>query len=316
MPLFVIYDDITAVYADALVNAANESLEPGGGVCGAIFKGAGSLLLKDCKAVGHCDTGSAIITFAYKLKAKYVIHAVGPVWQGGGQGEAELLYSAYKESMHLASTHDCNSVLFPLISSGIYGYPKNEAFHVAVRAIGDHLLADREINAFVSNFGREPLGLTPQERQKIAAYLETGYNIPVAAQSSGKELLEFREYVLGRLREESLTQEDAARRANLRQADYDQLLSWGGEGEPPQKGKLLSLMVSLKTGIQDAGRFISAFGGVFDPQSVKDKIALYFLENGITDAFHLNEAVHAFTCEFLVGADPSLLEDARRKRKL
>ena len=316
MPLFIIYDDITTVYADGLVNAANEELEPGGGVCGAIFKGAGPLLLKDCREVGRCPTGAAIITFAYKLKAKYVIHAVGPVWKGGSAGEEELLRSCYKEAMALASTHDCNSVLFPLISSGIYGYPKNEAFHIAVSAIGACLLTDREINVFVSNFGKESLGLTPPERQKINAYLETGYSIPLAPEPAGKELPEFREFVLRRLREDGLNSEDAAKRANLRQADYDAVLAYTGEGEAPAKEKVLSLMVSLKTEINSSGKYLRAYGYTFDPQSIKDKAVLYFLENGLTDVFYLNEAIHAFTQQFLIETDPDLLADTRKRRKL
>jgi O-acetyl-ADP-ribose deacetylase (regulator of RNase III) len=316
MPLYVIYDDITTIYADALVNAANENLTPGGGVCGAIFKGAGSLLKKDCEAVGHCPTGSAIITFAYKLKAKYVIHAVGPIWRGGSQGEPEKLYSCYKEAMMLASTHDCMTVAFPLISSGIYGYPKDEAFHIAVKAIGDYLIQDREMSVFLSNFGRQNMGLSIPERQKVNAYIETGYNIPLAAELQGRELMEFKDWALQRLRDEKLTQEDAAKRANLREGDYSLITSWNlGDAPAPPKEMILQLLTALKADIKDAAKHLSAFGLHFDPQSVKDKIVLYFLENGLTDVFYLNEAVHAFTHEFLVAPDPGMLEDKRKRRR-
>jgi O-acetyl-ADP-ribose deacetylase (regulator of RNase III) len=315
MPLYIIYDDITQLTVDGVVNAANENLTPGGGVCGAIFKAAGSILQKDCQQVGHCDTGSAIITFGYKLKASYVIHAVGPMWQGGSAGEEEKLYSCYKESMVLISTHDCDTAAFPLISSGIYGYPKNEAFHVAVKAIGEYLLTDREILVFLSNFGQENLGLSVSERQKINTYLETGYSIPLASDTDGKDRAAFKDFVLSRLKEEGLSEADGAKRANLLERDLTEILSYNGEETVPAKEKLLSLLVALKAEIAATAKYLSAFGYVFDPQSVKDKIVLYFLENGITDVFYLNEAVHAFTHQFLVDTDPALIESKKSKRK-
>jgi O-acetyl-ADP-ribose deacetylase (regulator of RNase III) len=314
MPLFIIYDDITQLRMDAVVNAANENLTPGGGICGAIFQGAGKLLLKDCQEVGHCPTGSAIITFGYKLKARYVIHAVGPVWQGGGAEEKEKLSSAYKTAMMLASTHDCESVAFPLISSGIYGYPKNEAFHVAVSSIGEYLQGDREINVFLSNFSCENLGLNVSERQKINNYLDTGYNIPVAPVSDAQDILEFKDYVLKCLREGDTPLDLAAKRANLRESDFNAILSYSGEDPVPAKEKLLSLLVSLKSDILICAKYLGAFGYAFDPQSVKDKIVLYFLENGLSDIFLLNEAIHAFTHEFLINTDPELLVDKGPRR--
>ena len=125
---------------DAVVNAANEGLRAGGGVCGAIFRSAGhDRLQAACDRIGHCDTGSAVITPGFMLKAKYVIHAVGPVWQGGGHGEPELLYSAYFRSLELAAGSGCRSIGFPLISAGIYGYPVKEAWSRALKACGDFL---------------------------------------------------------------------------------------------------------------------------------------------------------------------------------
>ncbi|MDR2338854.1 MAG: macro domain-containing protein [Deltaproteobacteria bacterium] len=319
MPIFIIYDDITQLPVDAVVNAANENLTPGGGICGAIFKGAGRLLEKDCAAVGHCPTGSAIITFGYKLKAKYVIHAVGPIWQDGTKGERDKLWSCYQEAMYLASTHDCESVAFPLISSGIYGYPKNEAFHVALASLGEYLQKDRAMNVFVSNFSQENLGLTPSERQTINAYVETGYNVPVSPGTDPKDrdLGPFKEFVLKRLAEEKLSQADAAKRANLLDKDLDGLLSYsGGESEPvPAKEKLLSLLTSLKADSISACRHLDAFGYKFDPQETKDKVVLYFLENGLSDVFFLNEAIHALTHRFLIDTDPELLVDKNPRRR-
>jgi O-acetyl-ADP-ribose deacetylase (regulator of RNase III) len=127
--------DITRLDTDAIVNAANESLAPGGGVCGAIHRAAGPELARACAAIGHCPTGEARITPGFRLPSGYVIHAVGPVWRGGGEGEAELLASAYRSALRLAEEHGLRSIAFPAISTGIYGYPLDQATDVAVRAV-------------------------------------------------------------------------------------------------------------------------------------------------------------------------------------
>ena len=132
--------DITELDVDAIVNAANSRLQEGGGVCGAIFRKAGSGdLTQACRKIGRCKTGHAVITPGFNLKAKYVIHAVGPIWQGGDENERELLYSAYEQSLILAKENDCHSIAFPVISSGIYGYPKSKAWQVAIEACGDFI---------------------------------------------------------------------------------------------------------------------------------------------------------------------------------
>ncbi|MBQ6004273.1 MAG: macro domain-containing protein [Lachnospiraceae bacterium] len=124
---------ITSLGTDAIVNAANKWLQEGGGVCGIIFKVAGSKELQiACDRYGYCDTGDAVITPAFNLRAKYIIHAVGPVWQGGDHGEEELLKSAYRRSLELAVENGCTSIGFPLISAGIFMYPLEEAWKVAL----------------------------------------------------------------------------------------------------------------------------------------------------------------------------------------
>ena len=127
---------ITEMDVDCIVNAANSQLRHGGGVCGAIFAAAGARELQAaCDALGHCPTGEAVITPGFKLKAKYIVHAVGPVWQGGNHNEEKLLYSCYQNAMKVACAKGCRSIAFPLISSGIYGYPVKEAWRVAIKAI-------------------------------------------------------------------------------------------------------------------------------------------------------------------------------------
>lgn len=132
--LELVEGDITRLPVDAIVNAANARLTPGGGVCGAIHRAAGPRLAEACAAIGHCPTGEARITPGFDLSAKYVIHAVGPVWHGGTRGERDLLAGCYRYSVDLARHYKCRSIAFPAISTGIFGYPPEAAARVAVAA--------------------------------------------------------------------------------------------------------------------------------------------------------------------------------------
>jgi len=336
MPLEIVRNDITKMAVDAIVNAANETLLGGGGVDGCIHRAAGSELLAECWTLGGCKTGDAKITKAYRLPCKYVIHTVGPVWNGGQYGEKEKLISCYRTSLALAKAHKCETVAFPLISSGIYGYPKDQALRVAVDTISEFLM-ENDMMVYIVIFDRAAYQISGKLFADIAEYIDDHY-VDEHTDSRRERLRR-----LNRLEKSSMVCEDAVMAAPMtmstapgslddmldeldagfsetllklidrtgkkdseiyKKANVDRKLFSEIRNNPdykPSKTTAIAFAIALELDLEETKDFIARAGFALSHSSKFDVIIEYFIKQKNYDIFEINEALFAFD-QSLLGA--------------
>ena len=329
MPLELVRNDITTMRVDAIVNAANESLLGGGGVDGAIHRAAGPELLAECRTLGGCKTGQAKLTKGYRLPAKFVIHTVGPVWRGGGHGERELLASAYRSSLELALASGCETVAFPLISSGVYGYPKDQALRVAVDTIGAFLLS-HDMTVYLVIFDRAAYTIGGKLFADIAAYIDDRYVdahtdryetqrrrmalasssmeadalAPAAAPAGLDEALSkldesFSQMLLRKIDERGLTDAQCYKKANIDRKLFSKIRS--DIHYKPSKPTAMAFAVALELPLAEAREMLEKAGFAFSHASKFDIIVEYFIAHQNYNILEINEALFAFDQSLLGG---------------
>lgn len=334
MPLQIVRNDITKMKVDAIVNAANSSLLGGGGVDGCIHRAAGPGLLLECKTLGGCETGSAKITKGYRLPCKYVIHAVGPRWRDGKHGEREMLVSCYRTSLALAKEHDCETVAFPLISSGIYGYPKDQALKDAIDTISGFLL-ENDMTVYIVIFDRKAYQIGEKLFSDIAAYIDDnyvdahtdsrterlrrmqmlseepeaeGYAASLAPMAeSAKSLSDalsqidesFSEMLLRKIDEKGMTDAQCYKKANIDRKLFSKIRS--DKLYKPSKPTAIAFAIALELPLDETKEMLMKAGFALSHSNKFDIIIEYFIEHGNYNVFEINEALFAFD-QSLLGA--------------
>ena len=332
MPLIIVRNDITTMRVDAIVNAANESLLGGGGVDGCIHRVAGPELLAECRRLGGCRTGEAKLTRGYRLPCKYIIHTVGPVWHGGDHGEQEQLVSCYRTSLALARKHHCQTVAFPLISSGVYGYPKEQALRTAMDAIGAFLL-EHDMTVYLVIFDRSAYQISSRLFADIAAYIDDHYvdahtdfirsrpcpvSIPVEAQMAPSPAFSpasrpprslndrlrhldagFSETLLTRIDRSGKKDSEIYKRANVDRKLFSKIRS--NPDYRPSKPTALAFAIALELDLNETRDLIARAGYALSRSSKFDVIIEYFISQRNYNIYEINEALFAFD-QSLLGA--------------
>lgn len=319
MPLEIIRNDITKVHADAIVNAANTSLLGGGGVDGAIHAAAGPDLLKECRTLGGCEAGEAKITKGYNLQAKYIIHTVGPIWRGGNSNEEELLTNCYKNSLELVKDYKLESVAFPLISTGVYGYPKDKALKIAISVISDFLLKN-DVTIYLVIYDKHAFMISSKLFSSIKQYIDDRYieehsyarerymkNSICESQCIVKEVevknrkLEdilnnidesFSEMLLRLIYEKGMDDVDVYKRANIDRRLFSKIRN--DKNYKPSKSTVIAFVISLRLNLDETKDLLLKAGFALSHSSKFDIIIEYFIENKIYDIFEINEELFAF----------------------
>lgn len=327
MPLEIVRNDLTKMKVDAIVNATNTDLKMGGGVCGAIFQAAGVHELKHaCNEIGACPVGEAVITDGFQLDAEYIIHTPGPIWNGGSYQEAALLKSSYVHSLELAKKYGCESVAFPLISTGIYGYPKEEALQIAVSTISTFLL-HHDMLVYLVVFDKASFGLSQKLFTSINEYIDEHYveeiestysrrfNIEQLQQSEAisdnvykkqsepitensllhliEELDEsFSERLLRLIDERGMTDVDTYKRANIDRRLFSKIRN--AADYVPKKKTAIAFAIALQLNEVETNELLSAAGYTLSRSSKFDVIVEFFIQQNNYDIHEINEALFAF----------------------
>ena len=330
MPLEIVRNDITKMSVDAIVNAAKESLLGGGGVDGCIHRAAGPELLQECRTLGGCRTGEAKITKAYRLPCQYVIHTVGPVWNGGSHGERELLVSCYRTSLALAKEHGCETVAFPLSSSGVFGYPKDQALRVAVDTIGEFLLHN-DMTVYIVIFSRTAYQISSKLFADIAEYVDDHYvdahtdsqrerlrrmsvlesrtlsadaaAAPMAVGGLDSLLAHldagFSETLLKLIDRSGKKDAEVYKKANVDRKLFSKIRN--NPDYKPSKPTAVAFAIALELSLPETRDLIARAGYALSPSSKFDVIIEYFIMQRDYDIFKINEALFAFD-QSLLGA--------------
>ena len=323
MPIQIVRNDITKMNCDAIVNAANNSLLGGGGVDGAIHRAAGPKLLEECRKLGGCRTGEAKLTRAYDLPCKYVIHTVGPVWHGGEYGEREKLISCYKRSLELAKKYDCESVAFPLISAGAYGYPKDQALQVAVGEIL-RFLADNEMLVYIVVFDKASFCVSKKLINEIEEfiderYVETHFDkrrnhifthalgdarakpaavfadescAPSLSDALGQLDESFSEMLLRKIDEKGITDVECYKKANVDRKLFSKIRN--NPQYKPRKTTAIAFAVALELSLDETKEMLQKAGYALSHSNKFDIIIEFFIGKQEYNIFTINEALFEF----------------------
>lgn len=326
MPLEIIRNDITKVHADAIVNAADPSLLGGGGTDGAIHKAAGPGLLAECKSLGGCKAGEAKITKGYALPAKYVIHTVGPVWHDGSSGEEKLLADCYKNSLKLAKKHKLESVAFPLISSGTFGYPRDKALSAAISAIGEFLLKN-DMTVYLVVYDSASFMLSEKLFSSIKQYIDDNYieervpdfrmdrfrenlvrEYPNTAVFRSERSLDdvvrnldetFSQMLLRLIDEKGMKDSETYKKANIDRKLFSKIRN--DIYYKPSKQTAVAFAVALELNLDETRDLLGRAGFALSRSCHFDIIIQYFIEHDNYDIFEINEALFGFG-QNLIGA--------------
>lgn len=336
MPLQIVRNDITKMPVDAIVNAANSSLLGGGGVDGCIHHAAGPKLLAECRTLGGCQTGDAKITNAYNLPCNYVIHAVSPIWRGGQFHERELLTSCYENSLALAKEKHCETIAFPLISSGIYGYPKAQALKVAIDAISAFLM-ENDMTVYIVIFDKAAYRISSKLFSDIASYIDDHYvethinkttevmrrqkqfqemdlcesislpepsNVPLSKAATLEDALQqmdesFSEMLLRKIDESGMTDSQCYKKANIDRKLFSKIKN--DKYYKPSKPTVLAFALALELPLPEIQDMLMKAGFALSHSSKFDVIIEYFILKQNYSIYEINEALFAFDQSLIGG---------------